>query len=101
MTLGSPALDCQDPPELKVPTPLFFHNVKPVFEVVSCFFASTTTTTITAYLPLVSVLFVRAQDSQVSPVSQELLVDQADQEWMDVPASQGYLDLRWVQMDDK
>lgn len=99
MTLDSQALDCQDPPELKVPTSLFFYNLKPVFEVVGCFFASITT--ITSYLPLVSVLFVRAQDSQVSPVSQELLVDQADQEWMDVPASQGYLDLRWVQMDDK
>lgn len=60
------------------------------------FFAS-----ITAYLPFVSVLFVCAQDSQVSPVSQELLVDQADQEWMDVPASQGYLELKWVQIDDK
>lgn len=34
------------------------------------------------------------KDSQVSPVSQELLVDQADQEWMDVPASQGYLELK-------
>lgn len=60
------------------------------------FFAS-----VTAYLHFVSVLFVCAQDSQVSPVSQELLVDQADQEWMDVPASQGYLELKWVQIDDK
>lgn len=34
------------------------------------------------------------KDSQVSPGNQELLVDQADRELMDVPASQEYLDLR-------
>lgn len=54
----------------------------------------------TAELPFTSVLFVGAQDSQVSPVSQELLADQADQELMDVPASQEYLDLRWVHIDE-
>lgn len=34
------------------------------------------------------------KDFQVFQVSQELLVDQADQEWMDAPVSQGFLDLR-------
>lgn len=32
--------------------------------------------------------------SQVSPGSQELLEDQADQEWMDSPASRDFLDLK-------
>lgn len=34
------------------------------------------------------------KDSQVSPVSQDLLQDQADQEWMDSPASPEFLDPR-------
>lgn len=86
VTLDSQVLDCQDPPELKVTT----------FLVCVVVFSS-----FTPELPFISVLFVCAQDSQVSPGSQELLVDQADQELMDVPASLEYLDLRWVQIDKK
>lgn len=34
VTLDSQVLDCQDPPDLKVPTSLFFYNLKPFCEVV-------------------------------------------------------------------